>query len=852
MPPKKEHIRPAVSAPDPRFNLADPRFSEIGRKKGGGDEQVDGGKPAQEVDTRFLRDFDAVPLKSHQQQQQRKRKRKPVDSNAEAPSALNDDFDHEVSNDATAAGASIPLMTSVITKQKKPNESIHERLDRLSRMSRGEIDIDEGGNASSSSEDEEDEEEEEEDEKKGKRDKGDDDDDDDGDEEEMLAREVDGPIVVQDPEAPDLADAEHTTMEGEETSRLALVNCDWSELRAVDIFATLQSFVPKGRALFKVQVYLSDYGMKRLAEETRSGPMSIFASSSTTTTTTIANTSDNAEEDDEKKKKKRKVSKVIEIGQPKGGRKKKNDDGEEGEEFDPERLRQYELNRMKYYFAIATFDSPSAASAVYNACDGMEFEASSNVFDLRFVPDDQNFDKHPQRDEASSIPLDYAPPIFATSALQSSKVELTWDGDDSARSRALDWDRVKDPESSVSGTGKARSKKKKGGREAPTRHTDLNDLSAYLASSESDDDDEEIDEEENLKKKKKSEKERRRLRALLLGESSKSKSHTEKNDDDDDDDEEEEEEEEDAEEGREMTITYDPNRVKSASDILVAKAEREAKEGESAWETYLRKRKEKKKAKKEAYKLSSTSTYKSSDPLAKKKSGMEDSASSSSLKDDAFFASSSSASNINEEDEDEESGTTKKNKKTTKKKGSKSTKNEEDEDMDNKSSMPVDDEKLRAQLELQALGQDDSGDEDGQNGSNFSLRRLMKAQKAMSGKGSKKDIAAAMEKKSKGVDNEDFNVNVTDPRFAAAFARDRPDFSIDPTSAAYKDTAGMRKILATRMEDATMSNTDGDKKKKRVMVVTQANPVGGAGASSTTTSTSDLAKRVQEKFSKKN
>jgi hypothetical protein len=172
--------------------------------------------------------------------------------------------------------------------------------------------------------------------------------------------------------------------------------------------------------------------------------------------------------------------------------------------------------------------------------------------------------------------------------------------------------------------------------------------------------------------------------------------------------------------------------------------------------------------------------------------------------------------------------------------------------MDNKSSMPVDEEKVRAQLELQALGQDDSGDEDGQNGSNFSLRRLMKAQKAMSGKGSKKDIAAAMEKKSKGVDNEDFNVNVTDPRFAAAFARDRPDFSIDPTSAAYKDTAGMRKILATRMEDATMSNTDGDKKKKRVMVVTQANPVGGAGASSTTTSTSDLAKRVQEKFSKKN
>ena len=103
------------------------------------------------------------------------------------------------------------------------------------------------------------------------------------DEQEILAREVDGPVIVQDPDAPDLEDAEHTTLDGQETNRLALVNCDWSELRAVDIFATLQSFVPKGRALFKVTVHLSDYGMKRLAEESRSGPSTMFASSSSST-----------------------------------------------------------------------------------------------------------------------------------------------------------------------------------------------------------------------------------------------------------------------------------------------------------------------------------------------------------------------------------------------------------------------------------------------------------------------------------------------------------------------------------------------------------------------------------------
>ena len=841
---KKVHSRP-----DPRFNLNDPRFTNESKNPSAA--SITSLKPVQEVDTRFLRDFDAVPLQSHQQQQ-RKRKRKPTDDGDDAV-LVNNEYDREVSKDATdaisAADGGVSSIPAIVSKQKKSNESIHERLDRLSRMSRGEIDIDEGGNSSSSSEDEEEEEEEDE-KKKKKKEEGVEDDD----EEEMLAREVDGPIVVQDPEAPDLEDAEHTTLEGEETTRLALVNCDWSELRAVDIFATLQSFVPKGRALFKVSVYLSDYGMKRLAEESRSGPMVTIFSSSSSASSAVAAAADDVtnNNNDSKKKKTKKSSKVVEIGQPKGGRKPRGgDDGEEGEEFDPERLRQYELNRMKYYFAIATFDSSAAASAVYNACDGMEFEASSNVFDLRFVPNDQSFDKYPQRDEASSIPLDYAPPVFATSALQSSKVELTWDGDDSARSRALDWDRVKDPESSVAGTGKARSKKKnkKGGREAPSRTTDLNDLSAYLASSESDDDDddeeedEEEEEEEKRKAKKKSknsEMERKRLRALLLGESSKSKLHTE---------EEEEEEDEDEEEGREMTITYDPLRVKSAGDILTAKAEREAKEGESAWETYLRKRKEKKKAKKEAYKASSSSSSSSS------------AAASSALKDDAFFASSTSGksktnddNNYDDDDAEEDDGdvltsrkcrVSGKNVKT--KKGRKNQEEEEEEEGGKKSVSFVDEDKVRAQLELQALGQDDSGDDDGnKSGSNFSLRKLVKSQKALSGKGSKKDIAAAMEKKSKGGgDSEEFKVNVADPRFAAAFARDRPDFSIDPTSAAFKDTVGMREILATRMEDAAMANADGDKKKKRVMVITNA-----ATASSIVDDTKDLAMRVSSKFKK--
>lgn len=51
-------------------------------------------------------------------------------------------------------------------------------------------------------------------------------------------------------------------------------------------------------------------------------------------------------------------------------------------------LREYERNKLKYYFAIAVFDSVETAEIIYQQLDGIEFEQSSMIFDLRFVPDD--------------------------------------------------------------------------------------------------------------------------------------------------------------------------------------------------------------------------------------------------------------------------------------------------------------------------------------------------------------------------------------------------------------------------------------------------------------------------------
>ena len=47
----------------------------------------------------------------------------------------------------------------------------------------------------------------------------------------------------------------------------------------------------------------------------------------------------------------------------------------------------------RYYYAVATFSSVSAASYIHAECEGTEFERTANMFDLRFVPEEMEFDQ---------------------------------------------------------------------------------------------------------------------------------------------------------------------------------------------------------------------------------------------------------------------------------------------------------------------------------------------------------------------------------------------------------------------------------------------------------------------------
>lgn len=190
---------------------------------------------------------------------------------------------------------------------------------------------------------------------------------------------------------------------GDETSSFACVNMDWDNLRAVDLMATFSSFAPPSGTVLSVSIYPSEYGKEMMAKEEYSGPA--------------------AELFEENKKEKEKEREINE---------KSIIEEDMGEEIDSKKFRKYQLQRLRYYYAIVKCDSIRTAKVIFDNCDGTEFESTANFFDLRYVPDDVEFDDEP-KDFCDKIPSTFKPNSFVTGALQHSKVKLTWDETPSER-----------------------------------------------------------------------------------------------------------------------------------------------------------------------------------------------------------------------------------------------------------------------------------------------------------------------------------------------------------------------------------------------------------------------------------
>jgi hypothetical protein len=215
-------------------------------------------------------------------------------------------------------------------------------------------------------------------------------------------------------EQAELAGAGADVPTGEVTSRLAAVNLDWDNIRAPDIMAVANSFLPADGSILSVVIYPSEFGIERMQREEIEGPpREIFASSSAANKNNITSLAPAGSEGEDE-------TKEDSLG------------GGEGEEFDSKALRQYQLDRLRYYYAVITCSSPAAAKSIYDNLDGREYLSSANFFDLRFIPDDTTFDADPH-DECERLPDGYKPNEFRTDALTHSKVKLTWDAEDTTR-----------------------------------------------------------------------------------------------------------------------------------------------------------------------------------------------------------------------------------------------------------------------------------------------------------------------------------------------------------------------------------------------------------------------------------
>ncbi|MBA0876426.1 hypothetical protein Goshw_025774 [Gossypium schwendimanii] len=307
---------------------------------------------------------------------------------------------------------------------------------------------------------------------------------------------------------------ENIPMIEKETRRLAVVNMDWRHVKAADLYVMLSSFLPKDGQIISVAVYPSEFGLQRMKEEEIHGPVGLF---------------DGENEDND-------------------------EDGDD--EIDDEKLREYERSRLRYYYAVVECNSSATADYLYKSCDGAEFERSSNVLDLRFIPDSMEF-KHEPRDVAVEAPANYEGLNFQTQALQQSKINLSWDEDEPQRGRIL--------------------KRKLNDEQL----ADL-ELKEFLASDESESDDDDDENEDTTKDQPdKKNKKRDLYRALLQsGDSSDGDG---------------------AEGGQDMEVTFNTGLEDISKRIL----EKKDKQAETVWEAYLRKRREKKKAKKNKSKYSS-------------------------------------------------------------------------------------------------------------------------------------------------------------------------------------------------------------------------------------------------------
>ncbi|EGG10228.1 uncharacterized protein MELLADRAFT_76990 [Melampsora larici-populina 98AG31] len=233
----------------------------------------------------------------------------------------------------------------------------------------------------------------------------------------------------------ELPEAENSENQIKPTKRIAVVNLDWDHVKPIDLFKVFSSLlsltaparstlrsesnlsekgdkthvIVKGQVI-KVSIFKSQFGKEQMSKEDVEGPPRELFKDGSRTTAGLENSEDENSDDEL----------AFE---------------DEGAELDEEALRRYQLNRLRYFYAVVELDSVDAAAHVYEEIEGTEFERTANVFDLSYVPEDMVFEEGDLHDECKEDSTNYKGVDYATDALRHSKVKLTWDAEDPHRTK---------------------------------------------------------------------------------------------------------------------------------------------------------------------------------------------------------------------------------------------------------------------------------------------------------------------------------------------------------------------------------------------------------------------------------
>jgi len=176
------------------------------------------------------------------------------------------------------------------------------------------------------------------------------------------------------------------------TKTLAFVNLDWTKISARDLYILCESFKSNGRVI-SCQIYKSKIGK----EAEKSGPVLVS---------------------------------------------KKQIDGEnEGENFDREKMREYELSKLRWRYAIIKLEEIESAEKIYEECNEQEYMSSGILMDISYAPDDMTFEIDDLTDEwpksntsvVTSTTNDYHPLNITHSSSSHTAIKSTFDEDDTRR-----------------------------------------------------------------------------------------------------------------------------------------------------------------------------------------------------------------------------------------------------------------------------------------------------------------------------------------------------------------------------------------------------------------------------------